>query len=92
MISFDLESVVIHARLHAGVARQNRQTDDAVADVAAVGVLLAGFVEGVAGHAFHAENRLIKLVDRGVIVGVHGDMANFGEHIFPPTRIQLIWL
>jgi hypothetical protein len=29
---------------------------------------------------------LIKFIDRGVIVGVHGDMANLGEHDLPPTE------
>ncbi len=34
------EAVMIHAGLHARVTRQDRQADDAVADVAATGVLL----------------------------------------------------
>ncbi len=80
----DFKTIVIHAGLHAGVARQHRQADDAVADMAAAGVLFAGLIQRVAGHAPHAENLLIKIIHRGVVMGVHGDMADFGEHRIPP--------
>ena len=82
-----LETIVVHAGLHARVARQNRQADDAVADVTAVGILFAGFIEGIAGHTPHAEYCLIKLIDDGMIVRVHGDMADLGEHHGPPCGI-----
>ena len=79
------KTIVVHAGRHTRIARQDRQADDPVADMAAIGILLAGLVKGAAGHAPHPEDCLIKLIDRGVIVCVHGDMADFGER----TRASL---
>ena len=81
---------MIHAGLHARVTRQDRQADDAVADVTATGVLFAGFVKRAAGHAAHAEYGLIEIIDDGVVVRVHSDVTYFSKHDGPPSaRLRL---
>jgi hypothetical protein len=77
---FDLETIVIHAGLNAGVSWQHGQADDTVADVTPIGILLAGFIHRARGHALHSENGLVKIADSAVIVSVHGDVSDFGKH------------
>jgi hypothetical protein len=55
--------------------------------MAAIGVLFSVFVQRVGGHPSHAENCLIKFVDDGVIVSVHGDVPDSGKHSRPPRGL-----
>src|SRR5689334_3645506 len=86
----DLEAEMIDALLAAGAFGEQRHADDAVADMAAIGIGLVGFVDQIRGDLLHAEDRLIEFELRVVAFSVSGEMANLGDHggaPFPDTKL-----
>jgi hypothetical protein len=62
---------MVHARLYPGVSWQNGHADDPVANVTAVGILLAAFIDSTASHPFHPEDRLVKMGHGSQIMSIH---------------------
>src|SRR6186713_1689457 len=83
---FDGKAEMIQARSRTGLALQECEADDTVAQMAAVFVVFAFFISHAVGDFLHAEYRLIKLRFTIPIFGQHGDMSNAGKHSrYPPV-------
>src|SRR5581483_497193 len=75
----DLEAEVIEAGADARVPLQQREAHDAVAQVAAVGIVLALFVRHAGRDLLHAENIAIEAGGPVVVFGVDGDVTDARE-------------
>src|SRR6185503_9159644 len=79
------EAKMIEARPEAGLALQERQPDNAVAQVSAFFVVFASLVGHPIGNLLHAKNGLIKFRFTVPIFGHHRDVAYACKHGLYPS-------
>src|SRR4030095_3287973 len=77
---FHREAEMIEPRAYTGLALQERETDDAVAQMTAILVVVALLIGHAVGNLLHAKDGLVELRFPIPILGHHRDMSNGREH------------
>src|ERR1043166_633291 len=78
---------VVEALLASRPFRQESQSNDAVAQVAAIWVVRAGLVYPAGSDLLHAEIGFVKLGYLVIVFGVGGDMSDSGKHKWRSFRV-----
>src|SRR3990172_9499458 len=77
---FHLEAEVVESRQSAGLALEQGQTDDAVAQMAAFFVIDSVLVGHPGGDLLHAEKSFVKVRHAEMVVGMNGDVSDLSGH------------